>query len=92
MSRIGISSAWPLAVSRRDVLHAGALGMAGFSLGQADILRKAMGKKDPAVMAKQRAAFVDGARANGINEKKAIKLFELIEQQIVEPLRTAVAG
>jgi DNA polymerase-3 subunit alpha len=38
-----------------------------------------MGKKDPKVMAKQREAFLDGARAKGINEKKAIKLFELIE-------------
>jgi DNA polymerase III subunit alpha len=56
-----------------------AQAVAGFSLGQADVLRKAMGKKDPKVMAKQREAFLDGARAKGVNEKKAIKLFELIE-------------
>ncbi len=53
--------------------------LAGFSMGQSDVLRKAMGKKDPKVMAKQRAAFMDGARANGINEKKAGKIFDLME-------------
>jgi DNA polymerase-3 subunit alpha len=53
--------------------------LAGFSLGQADVLRKAMGKKDPKVMAKQREAFMEGARAKGISEKKATKIFELME-------------
>jgi DNA polymerase-3 subunit alpha len=38
-----------------------------------------MGKKDPKVMAKQREAFLDGAKAKGVSEKKALKLFELIE-------------
>src|SRR6187401_2800181 len=56
-----------------------AQAVAGFTLGQADVLRKAMGKKDPKVMARQREAFLDGARAKGVNEKKAAKLFELIE-------------
>jgi DNA polymerase-3 subunit alpha len=56
-----------------------AQAVAGFTLGQADVLRKAMGKKDPKVMAKQREAFLEGAKANGVSEKKAIKLFELIE-------------
>ncbi|MCC7181379.1 MAG: DNA polymerase III subunit alpha, partial [Acidobacteria bacterium] len=51
----------------------------GFSLGQSDVLRKAMGKKDPKVMAKQREAFMEGARAKGINEKKATKIFDLME-------------
>src|SRR4029434_3368980 len=53
--------------------------LAGFTLGQTDVLRKAMGKKDPKVMAKQREAFMAGARAKGINEKKAGKVFELME-------------
>ena len=53
--------------------------LAGFTLGQADVLRKAMGKKDPKVMAKQREAFMEGAQANGVNEKKATKIFELME-------------
>jgi DNA polymerase-3 subunit alpha len=56
-----------------------AQAVAGFTLGQADVLRKAMGKKDPGVMARQREAFLDGAKAKGIGEKKAIKLFEQIE-------------
>jgi DNA polymerase III subunit alpha len=56
-----------------------AQALAGFSLGQADVLRKAMGKKDPKVMAKQRAAFMDGAKKLGINEKKATKIFDLME-------------
>ena len=47
--------------------------------GQADVLRKAMGKKDPKVMAKQREAFMAGARAKGVNEKKAGKIFDLME-------------
>ena len=53
--------------------------LAGFTMGQSDVLRKAMGKKDPKVMAKQRAAFMEGARAKGINEKKATKIFDLME-------------
>jgi DNA polymerase-3 subunit alpha len=50
-----------------------AQALGGFSLGQADVLRKAMGKKDPVVMAKQREAFTTGARAQGISEKKATR-------------------
>jgi DNA polymerase-3 subunit alpha len=53
--------------------------LAGFTMGQSDVLRKAMGKKDPAVMAKQREAFMAGAAARGINEKKAKKIFDLME-------------
>jgi DNA polymerase-3 subunit alpha len=43
------------------------------------MLRKAMGKKDPKVMAKMRADFMSGATAKGINEKKANKIFDLME-------------
>ena len=53
--------------------------LAGFTMGQSDVLRKAMGKKDPKVMAKQREAFMAGARAKGVGEKKASKIFELME-------------
>ncbi|HVG69286.1 MAG TPA: DNA polymerase III subunit alpha [Vicinamibacterales bacterium] len=56
-----------------------AQAVAGFTLGQADVLRKAMGKKDPKVMARQREAFLNGAKQQGVSEKKAVKLFELIE-------------
>jgi DNA polymerase-3 subunit alpha len=53
--------------------------VAGFTLGEADILRKAMGKKKADVMQKMRAKFVDGARKNGHSEKKAAHLFDLME-------------
>ena len=53
--------------------------LAGFTLGQSDVLRKAMGKKDPKVMAKQREAFLEGTKKKGISEKKATKIFELME-------------
>jgi DNA polymerase-3 subunit alpha len=53
--------------------------LAGFTMGESDILRKAMGKKDPAVMAKQRDRFMEGCKARGIAEKKAAKIFDLME-------------
>jgi DNA polymerase-3 subunit alpha len=53
--------------------------LAGFSLGEADELRRAMGKKDAAKMQAQRDRFVGGCTARGIAEKKAARLFELIE-------------
>ena len=53
--------------------------LAGFSLAQADILRKAMGKKIPEVMEKQRNNFVHGCLKNGIKELTATKIFDLIE-------------
>ncbi|HEY5618156.1 MAG TPA: DNA polymerase III subunit alpha [Vicinamibacterales bacterium] len=56
-----------------------AQALAGFTMGQADVLRKAMGKKDPKVMATQRDEFVAGARKQGISQKRASKIFELIE-------------
>ena len=52
--------------------------LAGFTLGQADILRKAMGKKLPEEMEKQKEAFIKGAKAHGIPEGKAKKLFDLM--------------
>jgi DNA polymerase-3 subunit alpha len=56
-----------------------ASALAGFSLGEADILRKAMGKKKADVMQAMRMKFVKGAVERGINQKKATKIFELIE-------------
>jgi len=53
--------------------------VANYSLGQADLLRKAMGKKDAAVMAAERGKFVDGALANGYEKKKANEIFDYIE-------------
>ena len=54
--------------------------VAGFSLGQADILRRAMGKKKPEEMEKLRVKFLEGAKNNKIAEKKAEKLYELIQK------------
>jgi DNA polymerase-3 subunit alpha len=52
--------------------------LANFTMGQADILRKAMGKKRPEEMEKQKEVFIQGARANGISEKKATRVFDLM--------------
>lgn len=54
--------------------------MAGYSLGGADLLRRAMGKKKPEEMAKQKAGFVEGSVANGIDSVLAEKIFELVEK------------
>ena len=51
----------------------------GFTMGEADLLRKAMGKKSAEVMKAQRERFMNGARGKGINEKKAEKIFDLME-------------
>jgi DNA polymerase-3 subunit alpha len=53
--------------------------LAGFTLGEADLLRKAMGKKNPDVMAKMRGKFVEGSVKKGHPEKKAAHIFELME-------------
>ncbi|MGH9777622.1 MAG: DNA polymerase III subunit alpha, partial [Candidatus Acidiferrales bacterium] len=54
--------------------------VAGFSLGEADILRRAMGKKKAKEMAAQREKFIAGAKRNGVSEKKATRIFDLMEQ------------
>ncbi len=54
--------------------------MAGYSLGGADLLRRAMGKKIAEEMAKERPKFVQGAVANGVPDKKAGEVFDLLEK------------
>lgn len=54
--------------------------LAGYSLGEADLLRRAMGKKKPEEMAKQRAVFEEGARSKGIDGELAIRIFDLVEK------------
>lgn len=54
--------------------------LAGYTLGQADLLRKAMGKKQPEVMALQRVTFVQGAAKKGLNEEAATNIFNLMEK------------
>jgi DNA polymerase-3 subunit alpha len=52
--------------------------LAGFTMGQADVLRKAMGKKRPEEMEKQEEAFIKGAKASHISEKRAKSIFDLM--------------
>lgn len=52
--------------------------MAGFTLGEADILRDAMGKKKMDLLKEQRPKFIDGAVNNGIKEKDAEKMYDLL--------------
>ncbi len=54
--------------------------LAGYSLGAADLLRRAMGKKKPEEMAKQRAVFTEGALKRGVDEKTATHIFDLMEK------------
>ena len=54
--------------------------MAGYTLGGADMLRRAMGKKKPEEMAKQRAVFESGSKDNNIDPDLAMKIFDLVEK------------
>ncbi|RME16292.1 MAG: DNA polymerase III subunit alpha, partial [Alphaproteobacteria bacterium] len=54
--------------------------MAGYSLGGADLLRRAMGKKIAEEMARERPKFIAGAKANGVDEAKASEVFDLLEK------------
>ena len=66
-------------VYQEQVMQA-AQALAGYSLGEADLLRRAMGKKIKAEMDAQRSRFVEGARANAIEAKHANELFDLIDK------------
>jgi DNA polymerase-3 subunit alpha len=54
--------------------------LAGYTLGGADLLRRAMGKKKPEEMAKQRSVFIDGAVARGVAQHTAAHIFDLMEK------------
>ena len=54
--------------------------LSGYTLGGADMLRRAMGKKKPEEMAKQRSTFEEGAVENGIDGELAMKIFDLVEK------------
>jgi DNA polymerase-3 subunit alpha len=66
------------AILYQDQVMKIASAVAGFSLGEADILRAAMGKKDKVKMSKQREQFLSGAAARGVAPETALELFELI--------------
>ncbi len=73
-----LKETYGIMVYQEQIMQA-ASALAGFSLAQADILRKAMGKKIPEVMEKQRSNFIHGCRKNEIKESTANKIFDLIE-------------
>ena len=54
--------------------------LAGYSLGSADLLRRAMGKKKPEVMAKERSGFMEGCQRNGIDRQVAGGIFDIMEK------------
>ncbi len=66
-------------VYQEQVMSAASV-LAGFSLGQADLLRRAMGKKKPEEMVKQRASFAAGCAERGVDEKQASDIFDTIEK------------
>ncbi len=74
------SETYGILVYQEQVQQAANL-LAGYSLGQADLLRRAMGKKKPEEMAKQRKIFVDGCQtANSIPPRQANEIFDLLEK------------
>ncbi len=75
-----LAETYGIFVYQEQVMQA-ARTLAGYSLGGADLLRRAMGKKIKAEMDKQRATFVEGCRAhNGIDKRHANELFDLIDK------------
>ena len=72
-----LAKTYGIAVYQEQILKIAQV-FAGFSLGQADMLRKAIGKKIPEILAKQREKFLDGAVANGHDKKLAVKMFDEI--------------
>jgi DNA polymerase-3 subunit alpha len=74
-----LSETYGIFVYQEQVMLAAQV-LAGYSLGGADILRKAMGKKKPEEMAKQRQIFRDGAAKQGILQAQADEVFDLMEK------------
>jgi DNA polymerase-3 subunit alpha len=74
-----LSGTYGVMVYQEQVMQI-ASALAGFTLGEADILRKAMGKKKADVMATQKQKFLEGAGARGVSERKAIKVWDHMEQ------------
>jgi DNA polymerase-3 subunit alpha len=74
-----LAETYGVMVYQEQVMQAASV-LAGFSLGQADILRRAMGKKKPEEMAKQRGLFCDGATKRGVDANQAGEIFDTIEK------------
>jgi DNA polymerase-3 subunit alpha len=74
-----LKSTYGVIVYQEQVMAA-AMTIANYSLGEGDLLRRAMGKKIAEEMAKHRVRFLEGARENNIDEKTANAIFDLMEQ------------
>ena len=74
-----LSTTYGVMLYQEDVMSV-SQELAGFSLGQADLLRKAMGKKIPEEMAKMRATFLEGAAANEVDKTVATSIFDQMEK------------
>src|SRR6185369_4442571 len=66
--------------------------LGGYTLGRADLLRRAMGKKKADVMAKERAGFLEGAEKNGVDSKVAGEIFDLMEKFAAYGFNKCVVG
>ena len=73
-----LKSTYGVIVFQEQVMRI-ASDLASFSLAQADLLRRAMGKKIAEVMEAQRKAFVEGCKKNGVSERSANRIFDLME-------------
>ncbi|WP_137718285.1 DNA polymerase III subunit alpha [Methylobacillus flagellatus] len=74
-----LKETYGIAVYQEQVMQIAQV-VAGYSLGGADLLRRAMGKKKPEEMVAQRAIFNEGAQKNGLTERQANELFDLLEK------------
>ncbi len=74
-----LKETYGIAVYQEQVMQIAQV-VAGYSLGEADLLRRAMGKKKPEEMDAQRAIFIEGAMKNELSNKQASDLFDLLEK------------
>jgi len=74
-----LESTYGVIVYQEQVMQIGQV-LAGYTLGGADVLRRAMGKKKPEEMAKQRDVFTEGCSKNGIDEHLSKNIFDLVEK------------
>jgi len=74
-----LSSTYGIILYQEQVMNIAQV-LAGYSLGEADVLRRAMGKKKPEEMEKQRSVFEDGAVSKGVDAELSMKIFDLVEK------------
>ena len=78
-TRVMLEETYGIMVYQEQVMQMAQI-VGGYSLGGADLLRRAMGKKVPAEMAKHREIFREGAGKDGVNQRKADEIFDLMEK------------